>query len=467
MKPKWTQLTTRMQWEDMAKIAELCGYVPHAGQLELHRDRTRFRIPVIGRRFGKTVFSAFEAVAVAVLGGRVMCVAPTYDLSGAVFDEATDMLLRGELKSLVVNHKTAKGSQHIVLSSGGEIVGKSSDNPKSLVSRGWDLIVFDEAAKEENPDVWHRHLAPTLITQKGGAIFPTTPEGENWLYDLFQKGENLQSGYRSWQLPSFANPELSEIEIADLMDGTTSTFYDQEILAQFVANGSTVFRGVKAASTGEWQERPVRGHRYCLGVDLGMVDDFTVIAVYDLTLNAIVHAVHFNQLDWPLQEGLICDTSKKWGASLVIDATNNESVAHHVADLVNWAMVDPFKFTRISKQEVINQLALVVERKEVVLPSISEISDPKHPARVAYQELTAFRFHRTPSGLITTGAPSGKHDDCVIAYALSVECARRYGSGSVPFIGTSELVMPKEMPKNPSRPKVPQMARRRISSRRW
>ena len=48
------------------KLFEQIGYVPHKGQLKLHypEKEHRFTVAVCGRRFGKSLSSAMEAIFV-------------------------------------------------------------------------------------------------------------------------------------------------------------------------------------------------------------------------------------------------------------------------------------------------------------------------------------------------------------------------------------------------------------------
>jgi hypothetical protein len=424
-----------MTWEDMAPIAEMVGYQPHFGQIEIHQDRSRFRCPLIGRRFGKSKLSSFEATATSVLGGWVMAAAPTYDLSSVVFEECLTMILGSKLQSLVMGYRTAKGDQVINLASGGRIVGKSTDNQKSLVSRGWDLIVFDEAAKEEDPEAWHRHLRPALMDREGGAIFPTTPEGDNWLKEIWERGKMCKPGYRSWQLPSFASPLLTKQELAEITADMTEADYRQEILAEFLDGKGAVFPGYAECLTSTWEDNPRPGGRYVLGVDLAQYEDWTVIAVFDVQERRFVHLDRFNQIDYPMQEHRIKEMSRRWNdAPILIDATNNQSTWQHLEGDVFWAPVEPFIFSNLSKREAVNTLALAIQQKEVEL-----LDRETELGATAAAEVGAYRYERLPSGMLRMSAPTGRHDDIVIALVLAYAMALRYAFlGAPPIRRTDE-----------------------------
>ena len=55
-----------------------------------------------------------------------------------------------------------------------------------------------------NKKIWDMYLSPTLSDKKGKAIFITTPNGYNWIYDLYLLGKTDPKWY-STQSPSWEN----------------------------------------------------------------------------------------------------------------------------------------------------------------------------------------------------------------------------------------------------------------------
>jgi hypothetical protein len=82
--------------------------------------------------------------------------------------------------------------------------------------------------------------------------------------------------------------------------------------------------------------------------------------------------------------------------------------------------VDPYTFTQKSKDALINNLAMMLENKKIILPT--QKSWPE-----GIDELEAFEYSVTDRGGVRTGAPSGMHDDCVISLALAAWNIRRSG----------------------------------------
>ena len=85
--------------------------------------------------------------------------------------------------------RASEKEQYIKFKWGTTVEGMSCENPDSLVGEGVDLLIIDEAAKMQRK-IWDMYLSPTLIDRKGKAIFITTPEGFNWIYDFIPIREN-------------------------------------------------------------------------------------------------------------------------------------------------------------------------------------------------------------------------------------------------------------------------------------
>ena len=94
-----------------------------------------------------------------------------------------------------------------------------------------------------------------------------------------------------------------------------------------------------------------------MGVDLAKVQDFTVIAVYDMATNSQVFQDRFQTLEWPFQKQRIKAISLHYNRALVmLDATG---IGDPIADDLMRAgiPVEPYKFTNESKKEIVEKLS--------------------------------------------------------------------------------------------------------------
>jgi hypothetical protein len=73
----------------------------------------------------------------------------------------------------------------------------------------------------------------------------------------------------------------------------------------------------------------------------------------------------------------------------------------------------PYPFTARSKSAIIDNLSLMFERREVVLPRSDLWPE-------GIDELESFEYSISEQGSVKTSAPSGQHDDCVVSLALAM-----------------------------------------------
>lgn len=147
-----------------------------------------------------------------------------------------------KLRLPIAYKKEISGAVHYMKLAGlnSEISVKSADRPETLVGDGIDCLIIEEAAKIRKI-VWEQYLRPTLADRQGWALFTTTPEGYNWIYDLWQRGKSEEfPDWESWQHPSTESPYFKD-DIEELKKTLTRETYEQEFLAQFTSFSGRVF----------------------------------------------------------------------------------------------------------------------------------------------------------------------------------------------------------------------------------
>lgn len=425
---QWSGLMSKATWAMKKPYADAMGYHPHPAQLEFHADTHRFKVPCCGRRFGKTVLCSFEACFCALMGGWVMCVAPTYNLANKVWLEALMMLKRSPFASLISDVISQEGKQAIRLTTGGIIVAKSSENPKSLLGDGWDLCIFDEAAMEPSGEPWKKAIRPALMDRKGAAIFPSTPMGDNWYKDIYDLGQSKNTiNWWSKSFPSSENPIMTDDEIQDYITscGIPKDLVSQEIYAQFMGSGGAVFTNYHEVSDAVWQDMPNQDHIYCAGLDIGKIHDYTVLAIWDCSINSLANLLRINLVPYPELEREVERALLLWGGRsgcpVLVDITRESGTADRLRETCWFCNVVGFSFSNDSKSKIMSQLRLAFEDKTAhILNQDTELGV------AAYKEFGAYRYERMSSGIVRMSAPQGKHDDIVTAVALAYECCIRY-----------------------------------------
>ncbi len=409
-----TEVTTVSEPKlDKEKFFADIGYEPHEGQWEIHRSKAPRRIVACGVRWGKTVCAAHEALAAAMEPKKRSIgwvVAPTYDLADRVFREI-EIAAMSHLKHRVISMKSHERRLVIRNMAGGvsEVRAKSADNPVSLLGEGLDWLVVDEAARLK-PSIWESHLSQRLIDKQGWALLISTPLGKGYFWSLFRRGQGADAAFESWNQPSWRNPILPKAAIEEERARLPERVFAQEYGAEFVEGAGAVFRNVREAATGELSP-PVAGESYYAGVDLAKVADYTVIVIMNRR-GEVVFVDRFHKIDWGQQVDRIRGAARRYNhASMLVDSTGVGEPIYE--DLVRAGCnVQPYKLTASSKASLIDALALRFERRDIVIPRPAV-----WPEGVA--ELEAFEYSTTATGHVKTGAPSGTHDDTVIALALA------------------------------------------------
>jgi hypothetical protein len=391
-------------------------YTPHASQQAVHDSKARFRIICAGRRWGKSLLASREAMARLIIPNqRCWLVAPTYDLTEKVFRE----VFWGFHKYLP--HwikKSSENEMRIELVNGSILECKSADNPVSLIGEGISFLIIDEAARVQE-SVWQEALRPTLTDTLGDVLLISTPQGMNWFQQMFIRGQDpFEKDYESWQFPSNTNPYLEQSEIDETKRTLPELTFRQEFLAEFVSDSGAVFRNVDACVKGElegWKENT----RYIMGVDLGKFQDFTVIVVLKQE-EGHLHLVffdRFNQIDWGLQKTKILNVANKYNNPVcIVDSTGvGDSVFDDLVRMRVNARGFRIKSNEI-KRTLIENLIISLENEEISFPSIPELINELKIFSYEYSEV---------SGKVHYNAPSGFHDDIVIAIALALSYEKR------------------------------------------
>jgi hypothetical protein len=86
------------------------------------------------------------------------------------------------------------------------VLGKSAAHPERLVGEGLSGVIMAEAAKQKER-TWTKFIRPTLADFNGWSIHTSTPEGKNWFYEVWQRGQDPNdTEWDSWRFGSWRNP---------------------------------------------------------------------------------------------------------------------------------------------------------------------------------------------------------------------------------------------------------------------
>jgi len=392
-------------------------YTPHASQQLIHNARdARFRTICTGRRFGKTLCMAAELLdrGGGEIGGDYGWVAPTYGVAERGVEAfrtiAPDFVRVVGRMPTRVEFEGAKGPCRVWM--------LSADNPDSIRGFGFRGLVIDEAAAVP-VDVWNYALRPTLAQTLGWGVFISTPAGRNWFFDMFTRGIERQDGFRSFTFPSNVSPYFPAKEWEEARRTLPEDVFRQEYMAEFLEDSAGVFRGVDGCLVAAGDESLAEAQRrtVIVGCDIAKHTDWTVCIAIDAKTGLCLEMERFNQLDWPVQRERIAAFVNRWQARLVMDATG---VGDPVFDDLRRVLphVEGFKITAQTKRELVQGLMVAVEQRRVMWPATWD---------VLTAEMKRYEYEIGPTGQISYAAPSGYHDDCVMALALGVWGCHTFG----------------------------------------
>jgi phage FluMu gp28-like protein len=375
---------------------------PHINQKKILECDRRFIVVMCGRRFGKSELSQIMGIKAAITGGQVAYITPTYKLAKTFFEKLTTAI---PFKNNISNLK-------IYCPNNGSIEFFTGERLDNLRGRKFHLVIIDEAAFiPELESGWQNSIRPTLTDYEGKAVFLSTPRGKNFFYSMFMKqGEN---DWRSFKFSTYDNPYINPREIDEARLQLPEVVFEQEYLANPAENSANPFgnafiqRCIKPISVQQI---------VAYGIDLAKSVDFTVIVGLDNGGN-VAYFDRF-QMDWHNTKANI---RRLPIAPILADSTGVGDPI--LEDLIREGVnIEGLKFTSQSKQQLMEGLAQAIQQGKI-----------GYPEGVIVDELDVFEYQFTANG-VRYSAPSGFHDDCVMALALAWQNFNlKRGSGRYAF----------------------------------
>lgn len=333
------------------------GWHPHEGQQNVIKaGRIRNRVVAAGRRFGKSEIGGHKLVQEALntrlvkneledLGKRreFWIVGPTYTDSEKEFRVMYNRMKRMGLEEHFDRPGTYNdplgGNMHVSLWDGRfQVHAKSGKHPESLVGEGLSGVILAEAAKLKEI-IYAKYIRPTLADFSGWSLMTSTPEGKNWFYRMWQRGQDPgRPDWTSFRMPSWRNPYVYKMggsdaaiarlreemqrpgfvftpeaaaalqldpEIASLVMDLTHESFNQEIGADFTEFVGRVFKDFdEELHVGDFGFNP-RWKTFA-AVDYGFTNPFVWLLIQVDPHNEVVHVI-----DELYEEGLTIDDAAR------------------------------------------------------------------------------------------------------------------------------------------------------------
>lgn len=372
----------------------------------------RFTITAASTKTGKTashIIWLFEQALKCKDGQSVWWVAPVYQQAEIAFrrmkTQVTDVnfFQSNETKLL------------LTLPTGSRIEFKSGEKPDNLYGDDVYAAVIDEASRMRE-ESWYAMRSTLTATQGKCKLIGNVKGKKNWFYKLGERARSGESDYRYFKITAYDAVKegilkLEEVEQAkrDLPENVFNELYlaepaDDKTNPFGIDNIRKCYRPISRGTVVAW------------GIDLAKYSDYTVIV--GLNANNQCAYVDRFQADWGITQDRIIRLIGNTPA--FIDSTGvGDPIVEQIQRVCQ--RVKGFKFTSQSKQQLIEGLVLSVQQNSVFFP--------EEPIG---SEMENFEFEYTRTGVRYT-APSGLHDDCVMALALSVDCKSHNRPGTFYF----------------------------------
>lgn len=299
----------------------------------------------------------------------------------------------------------------------GAVLGiKGSDSPDSLRGPNPLGVVLDEYALIK-PEVWEEILAPIMFANPSSWIwFIGTPKPVGAHFNkLHKEACGGKEGWFGLTLSVHETNLLSEEILKEARDNMTEASYEQEYLCKQYEKDGVVFRGIDKCIEGVYDHQKIifgANEKVVFGIDLAKYVDWTVIIGISRRTNKIIYFDRFNQIDYNLQKAKIEAVLRRFNnARAYIDATGVGDPI--VEDLMSRGLnVEGVVITENEKKNLISNLSLFIEQRKIKIPLINELLN----------ELRIFGYEVShDTHRMKYGAPSGFHDDCVLALAFAVK----------------------------------------------
>lgn len=242
----------------------------HLGQQQVHDSPARFKVLAAARRWGKSLLGVLLCLESAARGGHAWWIAPTFPVASIGWRSLKKLIRQ------IPYTEIREGDRMAILPGGGWIQVKSSDNPDSLRGEGLDLVVFDECAFMVE-EAWTEAIRPALSDRHGKALFISTPQGRNWFYRLWARGQASDQEWASWTFKTSDNPYIDPLEIEAARLTLPARVFAQEYEADFSLSEGVFFP--------EWSEKrhvvpvfdiPADWPRW-VAIDWGFADPFCAL----------------------------------------------------------------------------------------------------------------------------------------------------------------------------------------------
>ena len=288
----------------------------------------RFIVAVLNRRTGKSFISNLIGHLVTLMPGtNILVLAPNYSLSSISWDIQRKLIATFDIETQRSNAK----DKIIELKNGSTIRMGSVSQADSVVGRSYDLIIYDEAAlNDDGETTFNIQLRPTLDKPNSKAIFISTPRGKNWFYDFYRRGYMVDDpNFNSWvsiKSTYLDNPRASAEDIADAKATMSKAEFGQEYECDFIALEGQIYE-LNKQNIIELDLNTIDRYDCIAGLDMGFRDPTAfVVMISDGVNYYIVDEFQTNEKSTSVYATKIQEMIEEWEIDFIyIDAAHQQT----------------------------------------------------------------------------------------------------------------------------------------------
>ena len=390
------------------------NFKPFEYQKEFLRDNNKRIVIRSGRQIGKSTMTAIKALHRAIQRPKqqILVLAPSQRQSALLFNKILDFINYNKLiQTLFIDRQTMtmlffkNGSSIYVVPAGfrGETIRGFSPH----------LIIIDEAAFVD--DEVFVAVEPSIAATNGDLWLLSTPYGKRGkFYESFHDKD-----YSSYHLKSDVSPLITTEFLNHEHSIMTDNDYRQEYEGEFIDEADNFFTHELIHSCIADVESDVpTEHKYFLGVDCARFgSDETVYMIGEVQKELIKVVKIISTSKQPMTDiiGRVKQLHKTWKfQNVFMDETGMGGGAVDVLKEGNIPLqnlkgeLSGIGFTLQNKEEMYNNLKLLMEKKMVLYP--------KHDKLIL--QMAGLEHQYTSSGGLSIHHPDNGHDDYPDCLAL-------------------------------------------------
>jgi hypothetical protein len=303
-------------------------------------------------------------------------------------------------------YRAHNGDKWIELKNGARMWFKSAEKPDNLYGEDVYGAVIDEASRcrEES---WHAVRSTLTATRGKVRIIGNVKGRKNWAYRLARRAEAGEPGmvYRKvTAIDAVKAGLIPQEEVDQAKRDLPEAIFRELYMAEPSDDGGNPFgisaiqkciRPMSVSSPESW------------GWDLAKSMNWTV----GVGLDESRSTCRFERFQRPWEDTLSAIVRATGDTAALVDATGVGDPIVERLQREGAGHFGGFKFTAQSKQQLMEGLAVAIQRQEVTFPDGPIVS-----------ELEAFEYEYYRGG-VKYSAPEGMDDDCVMALALALKAS--------------------------------------------